>query len=173
MCKAEAEYRFRDDAPYPPVTITEKNITYARYLLDNLGGRNSEMTAIAYYTYNAHKCEKTEEIAHVFQQISIVEMQHLDFFAALADKLGEPPLLWTNCGRKKIWWSPAYTDYPSDLKRILLNATESELGTIDKYRDQVKHIDDPYICTILNRIICDEELHVKIFRDLYERYIKG
>ncbi len=173
MCETEykqSEIMYSDGAPYPPVTVNEKNLSYARYLLDNIGGRNSEMTAISLYLFQKQKCSEYKEISKAFHKIAIVEMHHFDLFSGLCMKLGETPLMWTNCGRKKVWWSPSYADYPGELKKILTVAAEGEMSAIEKYRNQIQLIDDPYIQAILHRIIKDEELHVELFGQFYEKF---
>lgn len=39
--------------PYPPIQVKGKNAYYARLMLSNVGGRNSEMGAVSTYFYNA------------------------------------------------------------------------------------------------------------------------
>ena len=39
------------DLPYPPVAVDGKNPAYAKAMLDNVGGANSEMSAISLYVY--------------------------------------------------------------------------------------------------------------------------
>ena len=97
MCETEykqSEIMYSDGAPYPPVTVNEKNLSYARYLLDNIGGRNSEMTAISLYLFQKQKCSEYKEISKAFHKIAIVEMHHFDLFSGLCMKLGETPLMW-------------------------------------------------------------------------------
>ena len=38
---------FAADAPYPPVCVDGVNRLYGRMMLDNVGGQNSEMTAVS------------------------------------------------------------------------------------------------------------------------------
>lgn len=163
------DFPFSDPSPYPLVSINEKNPTFARYILDNVGGRNSEITTVALYRFNIHKLRSEANLSPIFHHISVVEMHHLDIFSELAMALGETPLFWSNSGHKRIWWSPTYTDYPGNLPDILDLSTKHELEAIEKYKRQIELIDDLYIQAVLKRIIKDEELHVKIFTSLYDR----
>ena len=74
---------------------------------------------------------------------------------------------------RMIWWTPAYNTYHCELKLMLLEAIKGEKAAIRQYQRQAGCIQDTCICDILNRIILDEEKHVEILTDLYERYVEG
>ena len=152
--------------PYPDVRIEEENSSYARYILDNVGGHNSEMTTISFYFSSA--LHVNSELITLLNRINQVEMRHLMIFSSLAQKLGETALLWTNCGRRKVWWSPSFIDYPANLSEILENAYHGEQSTIEKYQWQMDKISDCYVKKILYRIIEDEKIHKNIFKQLIE-----
>ncbi|WP_368240484.1 hypothetical protein [Clostridium paraputrificum] len=42
----------------------------------------------------------------------------------------------------------------------------------DSYNKALNEISDPNIVKIIERIILDEELHLKIFKELYAKYVK-
>ena len=46
------KFIFKDTSPDPVVRVQEKNHLYGRMMLDNIGGFNSEMSAISLYVYN-------------------------------------------------------------------------------------------------------------------------
>ncbi|MDR1631263.1 MAG: manganese catalase family protein [Oscillospiraceae bacterium] len=149
--------------PYPPIAVECKNPQYAACMLSNIGGRVSEMSAVAAYYYNnlqAQSCSK--EIADAFYKINIVEMHHLQMFGELACLLGADPRLWERQNKNMVYWTPAYIAYPRDLKGLLTAAIDGEEETIRKYTKQAQSICDPYIVAVLERIILDEEMHVDI-----------
>ena len=41
------DFHYSSDAPYPPIKAESGNPAYARVMLDNIGGSNSEMSAIS------------------------------------------------------------------------------------------------------------------------------
>lgn len=162
---------FSHDGAYPPIEISCRNPAYAREMLDNLGGSNSEMSAVSLYLYNnLITDEKLRDISYIFHKISIVEMHHLEIFGKLAYCLGEDPRLWTCCNNRRMYWSPSYNKYPVELARLMHNALNGELAAIEKYRRQSECIDNENIVANLCRIIEDEEVHVKIFRQIIEEY---
>ena len=154
---------------YPSTEVEKPNFSYAKQMVDNIGGRNSEMTAISSYFFNS-LCGGADDIKNVFNQVGKVEMHHLHIFGELARNLGEKPLLWSNCGHRRVWWSPSYTDYPMGICDLLEAAIQGETAAIEKYQSQTRCIGDHVVKENLRRIIADEELHVKIFTELYRKY---
>ena len=161
--KAHAEAE--SSPPYPPVSISEKNRLYGLEMLDNFGGENSEMTAVSLYLYNNLTLnEKFPEAARQFFKVNRAEMRHLQIFGELAALLGCDPRLWThNTSAGMRYWSPIYVTYEEFLSDILKTAIASEKRTIEKYRRQAELIRDEKITAILERIIIDEQEHIRIF----------
>ena len=164
------DFHYSSDVPYPPIKAESGNPAYARVMLDNIGGSNSEMSAISLYIFNQLITGYNPDISTVFHKVSIVEMHHLEIFGTLAQQLGEEPRLWTQHGCKKIYWSPSYNQYPCELPALMHNAINSEKAAISKYQHQIAYIRDENITEILRRIILDERLHVEIFEKVYGAY---
>lgn len=153
--------------PYPPIETESKNTRYARAMLSNMGGQNSEMTAVGMYFYNHLVTHPNlKEISEVYHKISMEEMRHLEIFGQLAVQLGADPRLWEH---QRGYWTPNYISYQQDVKIILKTSISSELNTITKYEKQIKIIEDRNIKAILLRIIEDEQKHVKLFEELLAR----
>ncbi len=160
------------DLPYPPVAVDGRNPAYARAMLDNIGGSNSEMSAISLYIYNNLRSAHTPDIALTFHKVGIVEMRHLEIFGKLACMLGEDPRLWTQHGCKKAYWTPGYNQYPVHFPEMMQNVIASENAAIQKYQYQASNIKDPNITALLSRIILDEQLHVQIFEQLAQDHCR-
>ena len=158
------------DAPYPPVRAETRNPAYARVMLDNVGGRNSEMSAISLYVYNHLILEDRPDISKIFHKVSMVEMRHMEIFGTLACQLGEDPRMWTHYGCNKQYWSPGYNQYPKNLPALMLNVIDSEKAAISKYQHQITYIRDENITENLRRIILDERLHAELFEQVFAAY---
>lgn len=157
---------YKVDKPYPELKVEGKNFAYARAMLSNMGGRNSEMTAVGSYFYNVLATSgRADELSHIFHGISIVEMQHLQMFGALAKLLGGDPRLWEARQGGHRYWSPGYIDYRWGIPELIKSSINAEHAAIQKYRAQEQKISDPNIQALLSRIIEDEQLHIKIFED--------
>lgn len=166
----QPESPYQSSERYPGVRCEEKNPLYARTMLDNVGGSNSEMSAISLYLYDSIVEAECPEVAEVFHHISIVEMHHLRIFATLAWQLGEDPRLWSQRNRSKMYWSPGYNKYPRKLHELLEYALEGERKAVRKYRNQCERIRDRNIVENLERIILDEEKHIALFEQLCDQY---
>lgn len=156
--------------PYPEVCAGEPNIKYAKAMLDNIGGSNSEMSAVALYFYNQLVTSHEIEISKVFRDICITEMQHLRIFGMLALQLGENPRFWTYTGQNLVYWTPGYINYPLELSNLLELSIESEREAIQKYEQQARWIADPNVIANIKRILVDERRHVQELTQLYEKY---
>ena len=58
------------------------------------------------------------------------------------------------------------------LKEYLDYDIQAEVVAIRDYNKALNEISDPNIVKIIERIILDEELHLKIFKELYAKYVK-
>lgn len=181
--------------PYPLIKPECKNPQYAAAMLDNMGGQNSEMSAVSLYFYDHLITSAHKEVAETFHHISIVEMHHLEIFGTLALLLGENPRLWSKRGRgnRYFFWSPGYLRYPPfpiappnakeepdcrftppgpnpPLRTLLSQAIASEQEALNKYMQQTTWIKDVNICDNLRRIAADEQMHIEILTRLYHKY---
>ena len=161
-----------NNSPYPPIQVEGKNAYYARLMLSNVGGRNSEMGAVSTYFYNSVML-KDESIAKLFHQVSLVEMRHLEIFAQFTRLLGQDPRLWKQEGRRHIYWNACYNHYAGTPQAIMQQAILGERAAIEKYERQMAVIDDPHIVKMLERIIQDEQLHVQAFTQIYQKLCKN
>ena len=164
--KQQNPYKVTLDLPYPPVRPETLRREYAYAMLSNIGSRNSEMSAISLYFYNSIiRHPDYASYARCFHEISIVEMHHLDIFAAFAFQMGLDPRLWSiNRQRNCVsYWSPSYNQYPKGIREVVENARKGEEAAIQKYTRQAEIICDKNIADNLNRIILDEKHHIEIF----------
>lgn len=168
--KSHSNISYRAKEPYPPIEPQGENALYANAMLDNVGGMNSEMSAVSLYFYNHIITGGYDEVTDAFHNISIVEMHHLEIFASLAAQLGEDPRLWSQRECGKIYWSPSYNQYPLCLCELLKNAFTSEQAAIRKYEHQLTFIKDENITANLKRIIMDEKIHIELLKGLIEKY---
>lgn len=153
--------------PYPEIGELRQNPCYAGAMLDNVGGVNSEMSAICQYLANHWYLDgQCDLVSTIFEQLAKVEMQHLDLFATLAERLGETARLWTNTGNGKRYWSPCYTSYQTNPCQMVEAALKGEYEAIKKYQVQINCIDNEIVQACLTRVIADEELHVELLKAL-------
>lgn len=159
-------FPYSSELPYPPIEVKEKNPLYAAQILSNIGGENSEMSAVASYFYCNLVTHDYQNISNAFHYISIIEMKHLEIFGKISLQLGSDPRLWKKTNRGMIYWSPNYIKYPKTLHALLTNSLQGEIAAINKYKKQCETIKNDNIVKNLERIIEDEKIHVEIFKEL-------
>lgn len=158
------------DLPYPTIQCEVRQKEYARAMLSNIGSAVSEMSTISSYFYNSVVLShEYEDFAECFHKISIVEMHHLNIFASLAFQMGADPRLWSLKNRRPQYWTPSYNDYSRKVKEIIENAIRGEEGAIWKYTQQTKMIRDANVIENLERILLDEQRHVKVLHEMLEK----
>lgn len=158
--------RYRVDKPYPKVKIDCPNLYYASILQDDYAARASEYTAISQYVY-AHILSKNKKIADDFLGIAIVEMSHLEMLGDVILDLEGRPLF--RSGRGDVWNSN-FVPYGCSTRNRLQLAIKGECEAIKQYRNHIERICDKDIRALLERIIEDEELHIKIFEKDLAKY---
>lgn len=157
--------------PYPKIDIKEKNLKYAKIILENYAGCVSELTAITQYLYHKLKLSKSyPEISKILLKISMVEMHHLDILGEMVEALGGDPGYWINKKNKHHYWNAKFVDYCKSPASMIKADIEGEKKAIKQYECSIKLIDNENINSILRRIILDEEFHIKILSGIYEKY---
>lgn len=165
---------FKSPLPYPEIKVEEPNKEYAKLILEDYAGLVSELTAVLLYMYQSFVTINPEykEVKEALEGIGIVEMTHLEMLAEIVIKLGaNPKYCSVSKGRLK-FWNASYVAYYTTLESVLLEALQSEKKAIAQYRKHIQIIKDKNIDDILNRIILDEELHIEIFTNLYNKYVR-
>ncbi len=158
---------YKLDEPYPKPEILRKNIKYAKLLLDNYCGAESELTAITQYIYHYLLTEdKSEKISTALRGIAIVEMQHLDMLGGCIRQLGLEPKYRHFSGNRAINWHAGYVYYGTHLHEMINRDIAGEVRSIEGYKKSIELIDNDSINALLRRIIKDEELHIKVLHSL-------
>lgn len=159
--------------PYPEIIVSKPNPMYVKLLLPNYSGIASEYTAISQYIYHKFKqFDINPKVASTIGGIAMVEMHHLDILATLIVKLGGDPRFFITRKGKCNYWDAKFVDYGCTLKEMLQFDINSEEVAIKNYKNTIKEISDENITKVIERIILDEELHLKLFKELYDEFVK-
>lgn len=162
---------YRSQEPYPEVRAERRDRRYAEAMLDNVGGGNSELSAVGLYIYDHWVTAEEPEVSEALREMGMVEMHHLEIFATLTRQLGEDPRLWGCCQGRKHWWMPGNLPYQRRLGPLLRIAVREEKAAIRKYRAQARWIGNKNIVENLRRIVLDEEQHLVVLGMLYDTYV--
>ena len=158
---------FASDLPYPELTVRSISRRDVSVLTDDYAGRESETTAIIQYAYQSYILKaKYPEVAKILERIAIVEMSHHEMLAkAIIESGGDPVIAGRHC-----FWSGSAVNYDGDLCRILNADLQGELNAIAAYKRTIAALSNKSIAALIERIIADEEIHVRIFEKLIEEY---
>ncbi|MDT8899997.1 ferritin-like domain-containing protein [Anaeroselena agilis] len=157
--------------PYPKPMVVQPNLYYAQLLLEDYAGSLSEMTAINQYSYHYLMfVGEYEEIAHLEACIAIIEMYHLELLGETIKLLGVEPKYRTITGNCQTFWDASHVFYGTGLYDRLAADIAAEKLAIKQYRTHQGLISDKYINILLERIIKDEEHHLKLFLHAAARF---
>lgn len=155
----------RLDAPYPPAEATAKNARYACLLSRNLAGAGGELTAICQYLYQ-HTISRPcwEKLSAALECIAGVEMRHMHLLMQLIEALGGDPKLIAYEPNCTMNWNSRYLEYGKNIRAFLCANIQAEKEAVAAYKKRICQIEDPKVRAVLQRIILDEEYHIRIFR---------
>lgn len=164
---------FSLNSHYPEPKVDCKNINYANILLQDYAGAVSELTATSLYMYQHISSEGIyKDYSKLVKGIAIVEMKHLHLLGETIKLLGVKPV-YTNsvypCGQL---WTGAYVNYTDCILDMILEDIKSEKQAIMNYEKDICLINDRHIRKLLERIIEDEKVHLKLFNEMYKEYSK-
>lgn len=162
---------FRAPGPYPKVNVAEPNPYYCRLIMDDYCGAVSEMTAINQYNYHAFVTQENREFFEIFfEKIAEAEMRHLEILSQVIVQLGGMPIYRGGASTQGSWWTGRLVYYGRNLCDRLRADLESEYQAIRGYQENIRVIDDGNIQEVLERIIDDERVHVKLFEAAIAKY---
>lgn len=161
------------DLPYPKITNIKKDLQLAYNLKKAYAGNISELTCISKYIYqHIELSDDFKEIKEAMRTIAIVEMRHLNILGNLIKKLGlDPTFTSYNSIDNEVYWESSYVNYDNNLNNIMLDNIKGEEAAIGEYKNIIKQTNDQDLQNILERIIIDEEQHIKIFQSILKNLI--
>lgn len=163
--------KYAVNLPYPKPMVESQNIDYANLLLKDYAGAVSEFTAINLYVYQHFVSDgEYTDYAELIGGISITEMKHLELLGKTIKLEGVKPMFFDNACPHGRLWTPMYVNYTTYISAMLKADIQSEQKAIENYRYHITLIHDKHIVELLERIILDEELHLKLFTEEYEKY---
>ncbi|MDP4160190.1 MAG: ferritin-like domain-containing protein [Bacillota bacterium] len=164
--------KYSDPSPYPAVEVLSRNISYAEILMDDYAGVVSEFTAINQYLYHHFFFKQIdEELGVLLKNVSINEMLHMEILAGTIEKLGGNPVIrGSKSSLQGNFWSGKFICYGTNLCEQLKADIDSEYKAIKEYQKHICFIRDSRVQTILQRIILDEEVHIRLFNQALQRF---
>lgn len=164
------------DLPYPEVKISDKNRKYVCTLEELYAGSISELTSVHQLLYQNIAIDNCDDdLKEALDMIALSEMHHLKMLGDMINQLGGDHRFLVchdpRCSKgKPIYWHAAYVSYSRMIKRMMIDNIDSKQKKIKKYKNAVNTIENEEITTVLKRILMDEEKHLEIFTEFYEKY---
>lgn len=158
---------YRVNLPYPEVESGPDNKRTVLLLMEDYAGMISELSATCQYVYQHIVLEESaREVAEALKHISIAEMKHLELLGEAILALGGNPL-YASRGR---FWNARNVSYVTRVRDVLTENISGEKSAIRQYRRHIEQTGNQSVRRLLERIILDEELHIRIFNELLEKY---
>lgn len=158
------------ELPYPEAVPCCPCKRYARLLSRDFAGTASEMTAVNQYLYQSLvTAQCNPELSAALSCIANVEMHHFHILGELIVGLGGDPVIGAHGSGGFSYWSGRYPLYTGCISKMLKENIRAEQEAIRTYSMRICQIGDDCVQRILERIILDERLHIRIF----EHFICG
>lgn len=163
--------KYSDPSPYPEIKVLKINPYYASLLMDDYAGTVSEFTAIGQYLYHYFFFKDIDKnLGELLENVSINEMLHMEILADTIKKLGGNPIISGTYSTMGNFWNGSFIFYGTQLCERLKADIDSEYKAIDEYKKHIYLIDDPFIKVILQRIILDERVHIRLFNEALNKF---
>ncbi|MBO5286479.1 MAG: hypothetical protein J6B16_06245 [Clostridia bacterium] len=156
------------DIPYPPLNQIERDEKSAYIISPAYSGLHSELKAILQYVYHAQffNDERFLEYKTALINIAICEMEHLNILGELLLKLGADPIYTLRAFDKYNFFTTSCIAQSKTPEKMLLDDISGELSAINAYTEIIDKIKNERVSAIITRIRLDEELHVKVLKEL-------
>lgn len=149
--------------------IPEPNFTYAMWLYEAYAGKDSELTAVTTYLYQAVLLDRPEFDA-LLRPIAYDEIRHLEKLALALRHLGVDPRYGSLSSDHWVDWRASFINYTSELCLLLDINIADEAKAHREYLELAQKIPIPEIQGILTEIAADEERHCHLFSEAKQQY---
>lgn len=157
-------FNVKSKQPYPEIKDAIKCPKTVSILKNLMSGQDSELAAVLQYFYQSSLSKDMEkEISDILEEISIVEMMHMEMLShAIVDFGGEPRY---ENGMGQTFCANS-VNYTAQLRKMLDANILGEEKAIENYKRAIEKVDNQSLKDLFARIIEDEKLHIKIFNHI-------
>jgi len=152
-----------------PPEMPEPNFTYALWLFDVYAGKDSELSAVTTYLYQAVVLDKPE-FDELLRPIAYDELNHLQQLAWCIRFLGVDPRYGSFSKGRWFDWRARYLNYTTDLCSILEYDMKDEEAAAKRYHELTRKIPIPEIQNVLQQLARDEERHYQLLAEAKLRF---
>lgn len=150
------------DKPYPDIVGAKEDQQTVNILKNLISSRIGELTGVLQYQYQAVVADKIdEEISKIFEEIGVVEMEHIELLMHGITDFGGVPK-YEDMMRNS--FCATTINYTFKLKEMLENNIVLEQKAIDSYIQASEAVKNKSLKDLLLRIKEDEEKHLQTFK---------
>lgn len=161
---------FAADLPYPSLDGIRCDPVAARIVAPTYSGMRSELTAILQYIYHhfVFESKDQDDIANTIAEIAVTEMHHFDILGSMLLKLGANPIMTEMPPFPRNFFSTRSVCFSNTPRQMLQDDIAGETNAIADYRRMLSRLCNPDVAAVIERIIADEELHLRTFTELLD-----
>ena len=161
------------DIPYPSLDNFKGSKKLGYELKKAYCGQVSELSCITKYIYeHIYLDDNFKEIKQALKKIAIIEMHHLEIVGTMIKKCDlAPTYTYLNKVNNESYWESNLISYEINIPLFLKENIKDEQQAIKLYQEIKDKANDPIVDKILDRIILDEENHIKIFEAILNNFI--
>ena len=158
-----------EDLPYPDLSGIKRDCKDAAVIMPAYADADSEMTAVLQYIYQSisFKVEGNERFASKLEEIAIAEMKHLDMLGEALLRMGASPVFSRRPPTKCNFYSSCAVNYAALPTAMIAADITAETQAINMYAQMLCKIADPTLSALISRILLDERMHLKAFKEMY------
>ena len=152
--------KYASNLPYPEIQV-EPNVAESKLLMPVYSGSSGELTAVMTYCFQMYITPKYPDIQEALEGIAITEMRHHELLGKAIYQLGGYPIMGA-----RTYWNGSLVNYTLDPRKYLRQNIVAEETAILNYERTILNLTTDSVKMLLERIILDEEVHIKIFKEL-------
>lgn len=158
------DIKVRLDSDYPQIVNAADDPKVVAILKDLLSSRQGEIAGILQYFYQSRIANSTDEdVARLLEEVSIVEMGHMELLMNAIVMFGGTPIYNNSRGQ---YFNASYINYSIKLKDMLDNNIVAEQSAIQDYTNAQRLVSNQSLKDLFARIIEDEQIHLQTFKKL-------
>ena len=155
------------DLPYPSMDGVVKDLKSAAIIAPAYDGGHGELKLLLQYIYHYlnFKSLGDKESSDLVMEILATEINHFILLGELIYKLGAAGIVAKMPPRGYNYCTSAGVTYSKTPIKMLIDDVSSEILSVNQYEKMVREIKNPAVTAIIERILMDEKLHIKLLKE--------
>lgn len=158
-----------EDLPYPDLSALSTDPRNACIIMPAYADAESELTAVLQYIFQSINFDVSgnSRFARKLTEIAIAEMKHLDLLGEALLLMGASPVYVRRPPNKCDFYSACNVNYATQPAAMIAADIAAETDAIHSYEQMLCKITNPTLSALISRILLDERLHLKAFKEMY------